>query len=513
MTTPGASIPTPRELGLDVLTRIPELSLDGIVVIDESGRYVYVNPAASRIFGYDPNALIGQDFTIVVAPYERERLLAGFQRSLSGSTGRHSVLLQRPDGVEREIEYTDGEFTIAGRRMITAIIRDVTDARRREREATVLARIAASLTLNEPLEDILDTIARSVVDATRAESCALALIEGAGAQRRLRVYSSWGLPAGFAAAMVDIWRVAGSVVPIKALESQQIQVAHDARQRMLAHPSYAAVHELLAGVPWDTTVVVPLVARGKSLGVLIVYYPALGPPDSDIGLLAAIADQAALTVESQRLYVEVQRKAALEERQRLARDLHDSVSQALYGIGLGARTAKALLKQNPAKAIEPVEYVLQLAQAGLTEMRALIFELRPESLEMEGLVAALERQAASVQARHGIEVNADLCDEPAIPLAVKEAVYRIAQEALHNTVKHARATRIDLQLDCDDEIRFSFADNGTGFDPHGSFPGHLGLKSMRERAEHFGGTIDIASTPSGGTQIIGRIPREVFHSS
>ena len=98
---------------------------------------------------------------------------------------------------------------------------------------------------------------------------------------------------------------------------------------------------------------------------------------------------------------------------------------------------------------EPLDYVLSLAEAGLAEMRALIFELRPESLETEGLVAALEKQAAALRARHGIAVDAELCDEPDVPLEVKEALYRIAQEALHNTVKHARASRVDLRLTCD----------------------------------------------------------------
>src|SRR5213078_3825441 len=144
------------------------------------------------------------------------------------------------------------------------------------------------------------------------------------------------------------------------------------------------------------------------------------------------------------LLIDAQAKAALEERQRLARELHDSVSQALFGISLGARTARALLAQDPARAAEPIDYVQSLAEAGLAEMRALIFELRPESLESEGLVAAISKQAAALRARHQIEVRADLGAEPALPLERKEALYRIAQEATHNTVKHARAGAIDL---------------------------------------------------------------------
>ncbi|RIK36247.1 MAG: histidine kinase, partial [Chloroflexi bacterium] len=193
--------------------------------------------------------------------------------------------------------------------------------------------------------------------------------------------------------------------------------------------------------------------------------------------------------------------ATLEERQRLARELHDSVSQALYGIALGARTARTLLERDPARAGEPLEYVLALAEAGLAEMRALIFELRPESLEQEGLVAALEKQAAALRARQRVDVRTSLPAEPPLSLAQKEAFYRIAQEAMHNIIKHARATRIELELTTTPHITLCIRDNGIGFDASGSFPGHLGLHSMRERAERAGATLSVTSTPGVGTTV------------
>ena len=163
-------------------------------------------------------------------------------------------------------------------------------------------------------------------------------------------------------------------------------------------------------------------------------------------LAHTLASQAAVAVVNARLYAQAQRVAAMEERQRLARELHDSVSQAVYGIGLGARTALALFERSPEEAGKPLHYILSLAEAALSEMRALIFELRPDSLEKEGLVAALERQVEVLRNRHGLEVVAELCGEPVAPLGVKEALYRIAQEATHNTVKHARAARVTIRL-------------------------------------------------------------------
>jgi signal transduction histidine kinase len=151
--------------------------------------------------------------------------------------------------------------------------------------------------------------------------------------------------------------------------------------------------------------------------------------------------------------------------------------------------------------------VLSLAGAGLAEMRALIFELRPDSLEAEGLVAALEKQAAALQARHEIPVQATLGREPDLPLEAKEALYRIVQEALHNTVKHAHASRVNLKLeDGPDGIALEVSDDGVGFDPDASFPGHLGLESMRERAARVGGALRVQSAPGEGTSIRVRVP-------
>ena len=202
-----------------------------------------------------------------------------------------------------------------------------------------------------------------------------------------------------------------------------------------------------------------------------------------------------------------QKRSALEERQRLARELHDSVAQALYGVSLGVNTALTLFDTDRAKVIEALNYALSLAHAGLMEMRALIFELRPESLEMEGLVVALSKQIAAIRVRHDIEVELSMCGEPGVPLAVKEALYRTAQEALQNAVKHARADRLDVRLTCEsDVLSLEVRDNGVGFDPLASYPGHLGLISMRERAMSVGGTLDIVSALDCGTQIRACIP-------
>jgi signal transduction histidine kinase len=151
--------------------------------------------------------------------------------------------------------------------------------------------------------------------------------------------------------------------------------------------------------------------------------------------------------------------------------------------------------------------VLRLADAGMAELRALIFELRPEALEQEGLVAALEKQAAAMRARYGIAVEADLPAAVEASQPVQEALYRIAQEALHNIVKHARASRVTVAVGREGgAVTLRIGDDGVGFDPTGSFPGHLGLRSMAERAEKLGGSFAIESAPGAGSTIRVAIP-------
>jgi len=138
-------------------------------------------------------------------------------------------------------------------------------------------------------------------------------------------------------------------------------------------------------------------------------------------------------------------------------------------------------------------------------MRALIIDLRPDSIEVEGLTVALARQMAAIRARHGIEVGGELSDEPQASLKVKETIYRIAQESLTNAVKHARATQLSLWLRREGEsIVLEVQDDGIGFDPAGSYPGHLGLHSMRERVARLGGRLEIQSAPGKGTSVSAR---------
>jgi signal transduction histidine kinase len=248
---------------------------------------------------------------------------------------------------------------------------------------------------------------------------------------------------------------------------------------------------------------IPLISRDQLIGVLRLDHHEPGHftrAHADLGL--AFANQAAVAIENARFHEQVQRLAAFQERQRLARELHDSVSQALYGIALGARTAQLRLESEHEKLSEPLDYILSLAEAGLSEMRALIFELRPESLQNEGLVVAITKQSDSLRARHKLEVKTDLGSEPNLSLDRKEVLYRVTQEALQNIARHSHATKVDILLDQNDScLVLEIRDNGIGFDTSREYPGHLGLQSMRERVAQIGGDFAVVSQPGSGTTI------------
>lgn len=255
----------------------------------------------------------------------------------------------------------------------------------------------------------------------------------------------------------------------------------------------------------------PLISRDKLIGVFFVssVHPDHYRPH-DLDLAMATANQIAVAIENAQLHEQARKLAAIEERQRLARELHDSVSQALFGIGLGTETALTALERNPdspAQVADALRYVRELANIGQAEMRALIFELRPESLEQEGLVRAIEKQATALGARNRIAIETTLCAEPDAPFPVKEALYRIAQEAMHNAIKHARPRTLKLCLETSDAlVILDVTDDGVGFDTSASFPGHLGLHSMPERARQLGGDVTVTSTLGTGTRVRASIP-------
>jgi len=199
--------------------------------------------------------------------------------------------------------------------------------------------------------------------------------------------------------------------------------------------------------------------------------------------------------------------AASQERAHLARELHDSVTQALFSMGLTLRTLEILLGTDPAAATEKLVELRELQKDALAEMRTLIFELRPSSLESDGLIQALRTHATAVQRRTGLAIVVDAEPIDRLALAAEEALYRIGQEALHNVVKHANASNATIRIWREaDQVRLSVSDDGGGFDPDAVPRGHLGLIGMRQRVDLVGGELRVESRAGKGTTIDASVP-------
>ena len=496
----------------EIVRTLVEVVPTPVFVVDGNLGYVYVNPAASELLGCGDQALVGTNLMDFVVRRERDEVSSYLRSNATDQPGRRSMTVLDRNGQEREVLLHHTRLELGGHLLLAGIVEDVTETRRVRREAVALAQSAASLGINRSLDATLEALAQSIVETTSAIACGVYLLEGDG---NLRTAGTFGLPRGYAAAADAAQKRGAPRAALRAIEAHATVIDEDVVSRRLADPRFAPLHDLIREVPWSVIVSLPLMRHDGAIGALNAYYSSgQRPPEIDMSFLRAMADQAASAVDYARLLAASRDKVALEERQRLARDLHDSVSQAVYGIALGARSAKELLSKDPAQVHEPLEYVLRLSEAALAEMRALIFELRPEALEREGLTGALKHHTAVLRARHGIAVEESFTGEPTMSWEAKQALYRIAQEALHNAGRHARATQVRIVLSQDDtEIRLEVSDNGVGFDTESEHPGHFGLNTMRERATELGGSLDIESRPQAGTRVRAFIPATQSRSS
>jgi len=250
---------------------------------------------------------------------------------------------------------------------------------------------------------------------------------------------------------------------------------------------------------------VPIKVKGEVIGVLDAQSDRLNAfDDSDLIVMQSLADQAAVAIENARLYREAQKLAVVEERNRLARELHDSVTQALYGVTLHAEAAFRQLKNHRTKlAIEQLEELKGTAQEALREMRLLIFELRPSVVELQGLIPALRARLEAVEERAGLQVEMNIDEQLVLSERVQDGLYRIAQEALNNALKHAKANQIILNLMGESSrVVMEIKDDGIGFNPEEAVEGGgLGLDGIIERAELLGAELILDSWPERGTTI------------
>jgi signal transduction histidine kinase len=248
---------------------------------------------------------------------------------------------------------------------------------------------------------------------------------------------------------------------------------------------------------------IPLIVEDQVYGTLGIYYKhSRRTAEEEMGLAHSLGEQAALAVETARLREQIRQAAVAEERSRLARELHDAVTQTLFSASLIAEVLPRLWERDEEEAQKRLEELRLLTRSALAEMRTLLLELRPSALMEAKLSDLIQHLSDAFSGRSRVPVSLELDLSEELPLDLKVAVYRILQEALHNISKHAKAERVLVTaVQRVDSFELIVQDNGIGFDPHKIPSDHLGLGIMRERAVQIGAQFQIDSAPNKGTRI------------
>jgi signal transduction histidine kinase len=257
------------------------------------------------------------------------------------------------------------------------------------------------------------------------------------------------------------------------------------------------------------------IAAGEEVIAAFYLTEKLGAPtfsDADQALIELLAIHAAIAITNAQARERSRELSALEERNRLALELHDVVSQKLFSVVLTAEAAATQLERDPPAAAATIARTRELAREALDELRSLILGLRPPDLARDGLEEALRKEATMLGRIHGVAVHVRTAGElPADSDPPRDAaLLRIAGEALHNAVRHAAAQHIEVALEAEDRhVRVSVRDDGVGFDPGDPAlrARHLGLTSMEARARELGGRLEITSAPGAGSAVTAELPR------
>ncbi len=373
------------------------------------------------------------------------------------------------------------------------VAQEANQRRRAEALTQATAVLASTLDLEELLRRLLSAVLAAIPSADRG---AVLLLDKAGERLVARVQVGYAfLRAGETAFARDenplLW---------DTLEGRSVLVPDVLGGTSGFVPLATEVR------PAQSAVVAPLRYRGGPIGVVVLTSLARKSAFGlhDLELLSAFAAQAAVAVENARLYEDAQGKAVLEERQRLARALHDSVTQSLYSLTLFTQTAQRRASAGDMERVqENLRQISETAAQSLKDMRLLVYELRRTDLEKIGLVAALQQRLNSVEKRAGMDARLDAPEHLDLPAWAEEALYSIASEALNNSLKHAGASAMQVRVQSvDGRVDLQITDNGLGFDVIAArVSGGLGLTSMQERTEQAGGTLIIETGAGKGTTV------------
>lgn len=373
-----------------------------------------------------------------------------------------------------------------------------------------LKDILRALNSNRSLEDILGFIIKEASRLLHTDAAALFRLDAS--KSGLNLVASCGLPHfNEIDSEVDV----GADILKKAFIERRPLVKTDMRDIVLpqdAHP-LMEVHFKWIRDNCSSMMAVPLVCKDEVYGGIILYFHHERSGDraslrEDISLAMTFADQAALAIDNTRLKKQAEETAVIAERNRLARDLHDAVTQTLFSASLIAEVVPRIWNRSHEEGMKRLNELKQLTRGALAEMRTLLFELRPATLEEAPLEELLKQLSEAVTGRARIPVKLDFKGTSKLPADVKIVFYRVAQEALNNISKHSGAKNAVLELNINEDKQLDIivaslnvTDDGNGFDPGKVTSGHFGLSIMKERAETVGAVLKVRSEMGQGTAV------------
>ncbi|KXX59541.1 GAF domain-containing protein [Rhodococcus sp. LB1] len=472
------------------LRALIDRSDDGLAILDPQGRFLAVNPAGCHLLGAAVSDLIGRRSAFDV---EASRLRDG---SAPARNFEGSVWIAATE-IEFELAAVDLEHGCGN------IVRfgPTSSAVRDTRALEAFTRTAATIAYENRLDVVLDKLAEEVRETVGMATCAVILVDEKSGS--LRHAGTSGLPEDYGERIEQCRLLGAPLATTRGIEEARVIIARGFVKEALADPRWKPVHAILRTMDWDTYIVAPLIAREKVIGALGGFLTEDREPDKrDIRFIAAMADQAAIAVANARMLSRLELQAAREERRKLARDMHDSVTQALFSLSLRTKALELSVKSGEQVNLpEQLSQIHTLVTGAQAEMRALIMHRRPAPLDEEGFVSAVRKHLAAVAAREDITISVE-CDNEFYELdaTVEEDLFMVISEAMHNVVKHSRAQSASVRIRRDDDdastLTITVVDDGVGIPDRRDSQGTYGLLSMTERVTAHNGRITV--TPGEG---------------
>jgi signal transduction histidine kinase len=377
-----------------------------------------------------------------------------------------------------------------------------------------MSRVAATLAGSDSFSDTLAALAREVRQTAGLAAVHIRLSDdGGSAALPLGALSGFPGSAGELRDRLMQCQALGAemVSPSAIAERRPVVVSHR-WETFRNDPSWAPIMSIHRAISWESFVATPLISRNGVVGYLSAFYPPGHDPDPDeIYFLSAVADQAAVTIDHAGMIVEGRADAAVQERRKLASDLHDSIVQEMFSLSMHARAIGLINETSGTAAVAKIRAdtarVVDLSQSVMKSLRSMISELRSPQPHEQSVVTSIREWVAEMSGDDDLTVKVvDEVGEMALLPEQREELWYLVREAYHNIVKHARAQNAVIRFaqrraDSRTLLIVEISDDGVGFQERSSRPGHMGLVSMSERAERLGGKLTIVTGPSAGTLV------------